>query len=144
MESWGLHNVNYYEKLLPELGIKKAENRGRRKGTTNKKDANSDTVNAQNGNNYVIEEIVSKPTIENTSKPTEAIVPAVVTQKQPENTFVTNENMFKEDGLHLDLNGVYTPQQLVRKLEKLAILLDGEENDFKISLSINELEPTKE
>lgn len=52
--------------------------------------------------------------------------------------------MFKEDGLHLDLNGVYTPQQLVRKLEKLAILLDGEENDFKISLSINELEPTKE
>ncbi|MEW4131965.1 hypothetical protein [Bacillus thuringiensis] len=147
MESWSLNNAQYYDKLLPELDIKKSEGRGRRKGVTNKKDANSDTVNALNEvkSDYVIEQQTTvKPIIESTSKPTEAIVSAVATKNQGENTFVTNEIVFKEDGLHLNLNGTYTPQQLVRKLEKLAILLDGEENDFKISLSINELEPTKE
>ncbi|MGN4692238.1 hypothetical protein [Bacillus cereus group sp. MYBK215-1] len=146
MEAWSLNNVQYYDKLLPELGVKKAEGRGRRQGTTNKKDDNSAIVTAlpEVKPAYVSEENVSTPTIEHTSKPTEAIVTAAIAEKQPENNFVTKESLFKEDGLHLNLNGTYTPQQLVRKLEKLAILLDGEESDFKISLSINELESTKE
>jgi len=146
MESWGLHNVNYYDKLLPELGIKKAENRGRRKGSanTNKKDANPTTVNALKNDNYVIEDTQKQQLVQSTVLPTEAIVPAVVTQKQQENTFSTEEILFKKDGLQLELSGTYTPEQLVRKLEKLSILLDGEENNFKISLSINELDSEKE
>lgn len=145
METWGLHNVNYYEKLLPELGVKKAENRGRRMGSTNtkKKDVNSDTVNAQNDSNYVIEKS-QQQLVHATVQPTEAIVPANVSENQQENKFLDSEQTFKKDGLHLELNGTFTPEQLVRKLEKLSILLDGEENNFKISLSINELEAEKE
>lgn len=145
MEAWGLHNVNYYDKLLPELGIKKAENRGRRKGSvnTNKKDVNPTTVNAPKNDNYVIED-TQQQLVQTTVLPTEAIVPTNVSKNQQENKFLDSEQTFKKDGLQLELSGTYTPEQLVRKLEKLSILLDGEENNFKISLSINELDSAKE
>ncbi|HDR8302812.1 TPA: hypothetical protein QC153_002172 [Bacillus cereus] len=146
MESWSLNNVQYYDKLLPELDIKKAENRGRRKGSvnTNKKDANSGTVNAPKNDSYVIENPQQQQNVQTTVQPTEDIVTANVSKNQQEIKFVNNEQTFKENGLQLELSGTYTPEQLVRKLEKLSILLDGEENNFKISLSINELDSTKE
>lgn len=46
----------------------------------------------------------------------------------------------KQDGLAFSFNGKYAPNQIISKLEKLQLLLDGEESDFEIELRVRELE----
>jgi hypothetical protein len=43
-------------------------------------------------------------------------------------------------GLHLEYNGEYDPEQLSKILTKLQLLIEGEPNKFKISLSLSECE----
>lgn len=45
----------------------------------------------------------------------------------------------KEDGFQFTFNGSYESDVIIRKLEKLQLLLDDEQNNFNIELTIKEL-----
>lgn len=68
--------------------------------------------------------IVEQPKIQELPEPTleiEQVAPVLITK-----------------GLHLEYNGTYDPESINRILTKLQLIVDGEPNKFKISISITE------
>jgi len=44
-----------------------------------------------------------------------------------------------EDGFHFKIKGLHTADKLIKRLEKLALILSDEESEFEINLTIQEL-----
>jgi hypothetical protein len=57
--------------------------------------------------------------------------------EQPKVTYI-DDVLPKINGLHLEYNGDYDSEQLNKIFTKLQLLIDGEDNKFKISISITE------
>lgn len=59
--------------------------------------------------------------------------PERLPEKQPEN------NVIIFNGLNLEINGEYSPDQLNKIFTKMQLLVDGEENKYKFSLTLVEM-----
>jgi hypothetical protein len=104
-------NINSYKyyKIIDKLGIKKEE----RQSNKNK---NS-----------------SKP------KPTQLSLIKDKLEDKQEPVIEIIERKERENGMTLSLNGDYSANELVRKLEKFGIILSDEPMDFKVEIRIAEL-----
>lgn len=62
-----------------------------------------------------------------------------VSAESPQPKVVQAEPTYKENGFMLAFNGEQTAENIIKRLEKINVLLMEEEADFEISLSIKEL-----
>lgn len=117
-DKWGLGDYEYYTKTVNRLGVRTQSRKSTPRKTTEKKDTAlpPQPTAAQ-------EETVSIPTY-------------VVAQ-----SLVDSE---KEEGLTIAINGEYTTKALVKKLEKIALMLDDEPGRFKIEFKVREVESEEE
>lgn len=61
--------------------------------------------------------------------------------KQEINTIQQNPIKIIINGLHLEYNGIFDPDQLAKIFTKLQLLVDGEDSDYYLTLTLTE-EPT--
>lgn len=122
-KAWKMNDARLY-KLIDSLGIQKKTRKPSKRQKSNKelptladiqaakKEAQTKTANELKPEivNEVIEQIKNQP-------------------GQP----------VKEDGFQFTFNGSYESDVIIRKLEKLQLLLDDEQNNFNIELTIKEL-----
>jgi hypothetical protein len=114
MKEMGISGNNTLKRLIDDLDIPKKRNTGP-KGPRRKAVAMA-----------TVEE---KPTLlELALEPTPELEMEV---EQPKAVLVTS-------GLHLEYNGEYNAEDLAKIFTKLQLIVDGEKNKFKISLSISE------
>lgn len=110
MDKWGIGNNTYY-RLTDKLGVKKLR-RGKRKGSTKAKSTVKETKSYDTSELPTPEEVKGKE----------------VVLKE------------KSNGMTLAVNGVYSAEEIVRRIEKFGIILSDESSKFRISLTISELE----
>lgn len=75
------------------------------------------------------EKVIRKAPIKRTQAPPVAIQSSLELEAPPLQEIIVN-------GLHLSLNGTYTPEQIVKQLLKFGSLLEGEEDNYYIELKL--------
>lgn len=111
IKAWGIGQYQFY-KLIDSLGIPK-ENRKPNKPKSKQKREGKVAADL--------------PTIKEKVEEMQQPVVEIIERRE------------KENGMTLSLNGEYTAEELVRKLEKFGIILSDEPVDFKVEIRISEL-----
>lgn len=121
METWGIDHNAFY-RIVNRLGIQKEPRQFK-----NKKEPKNKTPKVA-----AIKEKAPKLEEQLTID-----IPKVVKEVKTIAEFMPKE---KENGMTLSLNGTYSAEELVAKLEKFSLILSDEPKKFNIELKINELQ----
>ena len=130
---WDMSTYEYYNKTVKRLGIK-TEERQSRKGI--KKEVAAKVAIKEN-KEIPKEEI--KETIEEPKEETNLISPVIQELNEVIETLNRQAKPVKLDGLHITMNGQYEAKDIIKRLEKIALILDDEESNFQIEFTIKEL-----
>lgn len=121
MDAWGIDHNKYY-RIINDLGIKKEPRKSR------KEDKTEDKTEEINYNEALGEKNMSNQLIEVKNKifERETEIPKELIEA-------------KASGLSLSFNGEYSAEDIIKKLEKVGIILSDEPNKFKVEINIKEI-----